>query len=179
MRESVVISLFRRLEYFLYSRAKLIVALTHTFKSDIVNGGVNPDKVKVVTNGVDLNRFTPVARNKELAVKHGLDGKFVCGYVGTIGIAHGLDTLLDAAALIEAKGITDVSIIGWCDKERLKQRASDMALASLTFIDSVEKAKVIKYWGLIDVSLVHLKRVDLFKTVLPSKFLRQWAWEYR
>ena len=51
---------------FLYSRAKLIVALTHTFKSDIVNGGVDPAKVKVVTNGVDLNRFTPVARDKEL-----------------------------------------------------------------------------------------------------------------
>ena len=172
MRESVVISVFRRLEYFLYSRAKLIVALTHTFKSDIVNGGVDPAKVKVVTNGVDLNRFTPVARDKELAIKHGLDGKFVCGYVGTIGMAHGLETLLDAAALIEAKGITDVSIIiigDGANKERLKQRASDMALASLTFIDSVEKAKVIKYWGLIDVSLVHLKRVDLFKTVLPSK----------
>ena len=87
-------------------------------------------------------------------------------------MAHGLDTLLDAAALIEAKGITDVSIIiigDGANKERLKQRASDMALASLTFIDSVEKAKVIKYWGLIDVGLVHLKRADLFKTVLPSK----------
>ena len=57
-------------------------------------------KIHVVVNGVDLDRYEPKKRNQDLAEKWGLTEKFVVGYIGTHGMAHGLVNVLDAADLL-------------------------------------------------------------------------------
>ena len=55
------------------------------------------------------------------------------------------------------------------EKARLKARASELGLSNVTFVDSVSKAEVVRYWSLLDVSIVHLKKTPLFEAVIPSK----------
>ncbi|MCA9206239.1 MAG: glycosyltransferase family 4 protein, partial [Planctomycetales bacterium] len=83
MKDSALLRLLERLELFLYRRAAVVVAVTESFRHNLVSRGVDPNKIAVVLNGVDLSRFHPLARDLELAERFGLAGKFVLGYIGT------------------------------------------------------------------------------------------------
>nr|CAM74043.1 Glycosyltransferase [Magnetospirillum gryphiswaldense MSR-1] len=97
MKPSPVIRALERLELFLYRRSAAVIALTRAFKDDLTRRAIDPRKVAVVINGVDLPRYAPRPRDAELAAAWGLTDKFVLGYVGTHGMAHGLINVLDAA----------------------------------------------------------------------------------
>ncbi|MCC6787588.1 MAG: glycosyltransferase family 4 protein [Hyphomonadaceae bacterium] len=168
-----VLSMLEGIEMFLYRRANRIVTVTHSFKTVLESRGVSREKIDVVTNGVDLTRFAPRPRPKALADQLGLTDCFVAGYVGTHGLAHGLDTLLDAAQLLMAEpepaNIRMLLLGHGARKEALVAKAQEMALNNVIFIDSVPKSEVADYWALLDVSVIHLKRDSLFTTVIPSK----------
>jgi glycosyltransferase involved in cell wall biosynthesis len=114
-----------------------------------------------------------MAKDPDLVSRLGLEGKFVAGYIGTHGLAHGLDTLVEAAALLnrvpERNRIHILMLGGGAQRERLKASAEAKGLTNITFLDSVSKDEVVRYWSLLDTSIVHLKRDELFKTVIPSK----------
>lgn len=168
-----VLNWLERLELFLYRRATLVVSVTQSFKRNLTGRGIPAEKIVVVTNGVDVGRFKPQLRDDALSVKFELQGKFVAGYVGTHGLAHGLDTLLDAAQLLEANPAgRDIRLLFLGDganKKKLVARAAELGLSNVVFIASVPKDEVPRYWSLLDVSIIHLKRTELFTTVIPSK----------
>ncbi|MEI6066067.1 MAG: glycosyltransferase family 4 protein [Methylococcaceae bacterium] len=173
MKESAAIRMLERVELFLYRKAALIVCVTHSFRKTLIGRGVDGDKIAVVTNGVDMTRFKPLSKDAELVQKLGLEGRFVAGYVGTHGLAHHLETLLDAAEMIRAQPDgTKFHFILLGDgarKQALKEAASGRGLDNITFIDSVPKEQVTRYWSLLDVSIIHLRKTDLFTSVIPSK----------
>ncbi|MGP1274253.1 MAG: glycosyltransferase family 4 protein [Caulobacterales bacterium] len=168
-----VLSVLERIEMFLYRRASHIVTVTHAFRAELAERGIDASRMSVVTNGADLSRFRPAGGSPALAASLGLEGCFVAGYVGTHGLAHGLETLLDAAALLQEQTATrHVRIVLLGDgarKAHLRQRADELGLNNIVFLDSVPKDAVPSYWGLLDVSIIHLKRDPLFTTVIPSK----------
>lgn len=173
MEDSAAIRLLERVEMFLYRKASQIVSVTHSFKKTLIARGVNSDKITVITNGVDMSRFKPMPKDAELVAQLGLEGKFVAGYVGTHGLAHHLETLLDAAEKIRTLP-DDVAfqfiLLGdGARKQALKEEAARRGLDNIIFIDSVPKDQVARYWSLLDVSIIHLKKTDLFTTVIPSK----------
>ena len=173
MKESFVIRLLERIEVFLYHKAVKIVSVTRSFKENLVARGIDGDKIHVVTNGVDLDRFQPQAKDAQLVDRYDLGGKFVAGYIGTHGMAHSLETILDAAGAIkEMPGGDEVRFIllgNGARKDAIKARAESMGLDNVIFIDSVPKAEVVRYWSLLDVSIIHLRKKKLFTTVIPSK----------
>lgn len=173
MEDSAVIRILERLELFLYRKAKLIVSVTHAFKDQLVRRGVSADKIEVVTNGVDMSRFKPMPKDAALVEELGLGGKFVCGYVGTHGLAHHLETILDAAERISVEpGGEKFQFLLLGDgarKQHLVMDASRRGLKNVIFVDSVSKEQVSRYWSVLDVSIIHLKKTDLFTTVIPSK----------
>ncbi len=173
MKESVAIRLLERLELFLYRKAARIISVTHSFRQKLIARGIDADKITVVTNGVDMSRFKPMAKDEMLLRELGLEGKFVAGYVGTHGLAHHLETLLEAAE--EIRILPDGTVFHFillgdgARKQVLKEEAAQRKLDNVTFIDSVPKDQVARYWSLLDVSIIHLKKTDLFTTVIPSK----------
>jgi glycosyltransferase involved in cell wall biosynthesis len=179
IRSERVLGMLERLELFLYRKAALIVAVTHSFKRDLALRGIDPDKIEVVNNGVDLARFSPAPRDDELAGRLGLSQRFVAGYVGTHGMAHGLDTLLGAAERLKADPETqDVTIMllgEGAEKGRLLESARSRGLDNVVFLDSVSKQEVVRHWRLLDVALIHLKSTPLFETVIPSKLFEAMA----
>jgi glycosyltransferase involved in cell wall biosynthesis len=173
MGNSRVYRLLERVELLLYRRAHRVVSVTYAFRETLANRGVDPRKVEVVTNGVDFARFSPRPRDAELEKALGWEGCFVIGYVGTHGMAHGLETLIEAMQLLEShpEG-QDVRMLmlgdGACKRD-LEAHAARLGLSSIKFVDTVPKSEVVRYWSLLDLSIIHLRRTPLFKTVIPSK----------
>lgn len=172
MQESAVIRWLEKLELFLYRRAALIVSVTNSFRDTLARRGIDAAKIQVITNGVDIARFTPRPKDAALEAELGLAGCFVAGYIGTHGMAHALETLLEAAARLQvaAPGRFHFILLGdGARKAELKALAVRLALGNVSFIDSVSKDEVARYWSLLDVSVIHLRRTELFTTVIPSK----------
>lgn len=173
IKKSKVLDLLEKVELFLYRKSNAIVSVTHSFRTSLIRRGINADKIYVVTNGVDISLFSPRSKDAQLLEQLGLQGKFVAGYIGTHGLAHGLDTLLNAAKILKTVPNSDkfrIILLGdGANKAALLRRAQNESLDNVIFIDSVSKTEVVKYWSLLDASIIHLKKDDLFTTVIPSK----------
>ncbi len=173
MDNSSIIRLLEKIEIFLYKKAVRIISVTKSFKQILIKRGVSADKISVVTNGVDLGRFQPRAKDAELVKKYGLENKFIAGYIGTHGMAHALETVLDAADKIRQQDGGDdfyfILLGNGAKKKYLMEKADSMGLDNVVFVDSVPKADVVRYWSLLDVSVIHLRKAKLFTTVIPSK----------
>jgi len=170
-----------KLELFLYKKASRIIALTHSFKRELVLRGISAEKIDVITNGVDLSLFQPRSKNQALLKKLGLEDQFVAGYIGTIGMAHGLEILVEAAEILQgmpAAGNIHILILGDGARKGVLKRLSDQKqLKNITFVDAVPKSEVSDYWSLLDISIIHLKKDPLFEKVIPSKLFECMAME--
>ncbi|MFO1274171.1 MAG: glycosyltransferase family 4 protein [Rubrivivax sp.] len=173
MKESTAIRWLEKLELFLYRRAARIVSVTHSFRDTLVRRGVDGAKIDVVTNGVDIARFSPRPKDAALERELGFEGCFVAGYIGTHGMAHALETLLQAMARLrdhpEGRDIRLLLLGDGARKADLQAQAQAMGLDNVRFVDTVPKEQVARYWSLLDVSVIHLRRTELFTTVIPSK----------
>ena len=88
-----------RVAGFLYKNSDHVVVVTRAFEEYLTeHWHVPPEKISVVENGVETDLFSPNSSNGDLRRKLGAEGKFVVCYIGTMGMAHGLDTLVEAAA---------------------------------------------------------------------------------
>ena len=177
MKGSWIIKTLEKLELFLYRQADLIISVTNSFKSDLQERGISASKIKVVLNGVDLERYAPLKeKDRNLASKYGLKNKFVIGYIGTHGLAHDLENVINAAQLIKKENNIRIILVGGgADRLRLEKIVNESCLQNLVMIPRQTKDQMSKVWSLCDVSLVHLKDTPLFKTVIPSKIFESMA----
>jgi glycosyltransferase involved in cell wall biosynthesis len=169
MKDSRAIRMLERLELFLYRKAAAVVSVTESFKKVLMQRGIDGSKIHVVTNGVDVSQFTPRPKDGELTKKLNLEGKFVAGYIGTHGMAHALETILAAADRLRGENFAFIFLGDGARKQALREAAERLKLDNVVFVDSVSKADVARYWSLLDVSIIHLRRTELFTTVIPSK----------
>jgi glycosyltransferase involved in cell wall biosynthesis len=176
MRESAAIRALKRLEYFLYRKAALVVSVTHSFKKVLAANGIPAEKIAVVPNGADLERFRPGGKPADLVERHGLGDKFVAAYIGTIGMAHGLATILDAAERLRGDPRIAFVLVGdGAERAVLEESARRRSLHNVIFAGAVSKEEVKRYWRLCDAGLVLLKDREVFRHVLPSKMFEAMA----
>ncbi|MGH7380717.1 MAG: sugar transferase [Candidatus Methylomirabilales bacterium] len=169
--------LMRRLErlaLFLYQQSDRIVVVTDALKDCLVTQkGLSREIIHVVENGVETGQFFPRVETKELRQRLGLDGKFVVSYIGTMGYAHGLEVVLEAADRLR-EVLPDVVflLVGeGAEKARLQEMAAKLRLDNLQFVDQQPRDRIPAFINMSDVCLVPLRRAELFATVLPSKML--------
>jgi glycosyltransferase involved in cell wall biosynthesis len=166
------------IETWAYRHADKIVALTQAFKDHIQARGVPSSRVEVVTNGVDLALFQRKSKDDAIARELGLEGKFVAGYLGTHGMCHKLETVLEAAKLLEHdRRIAFLLVGGGAERARLLELQERMGLTNLVMLEQQPRDRVPQLWSVVDVGLVLLRRSDLFKTVIPSKIFEAMAME--
>lgn len=178
IHNAFIIRNLERIEMFLYRRAAAIISVTNSFKSELIKRGIDGNKIHVITNGVDTRRFKQTPKNAALAAKLDLTEYFVGGYIGTHGLAHNLETIIDAASLLSDRNENDIKILFVGDgarKSDLLLAAKEKKLNNILFLDSVSKNEVVSLWSLLDVSIIHLKQTDLFKKVIPSKIFESMA----
>lgn len=164
-----ILYLFEKLELFLYRKANLIIPVTDSFKRDLVHRGIDPEKIKIVKNGANLDLYKPLEKDQSVIDELGINDKFVIGYIGTHGLAHKLDIFLDYASNGVASNIEFVFIGAGAEKEKLVRKAKSMSLKNVKFFDPIQKKDIPKYLSVMDAALVPLKKSDTFKTVIPSK----------
>ncbi len=169
MKNGRAIEWLEKLELFLYRKAARVVSVTQSFKKNLIARGIDGSKIEIITNGVDISQFKPRPKDAELTKQLGLEGKFVAGYIGTHGLCHGLETLVTAAERLRGTGIVFLFLGDGARKQFLREMAAEKKLDNVVFIDSVPKAEVPRYWSILDVSVIHLQKAELFTTVIPSK----------
>lgn len=158
------------LEGFAYRKADRIVSVTESFVERIGAKCGDPTKIVVIKNGVDLEFFQPDVDGGVLARKIGVEGRFVAAYVGTHGMAHGLDVVLRAAELLKhRKDIVFVMVGDGAERERLLAQKEALGLDNVLMLGQLPKEQMPQVWALTDASLVLLRNQPLFESVLPSK----------
>lgn len=171
MKDSLAIRVLEKIEMFLYRRADSIVSVTHAFKKELIERGVDGEKIEVVLNGVDLTKYEPSSsKDTDLAKQYDLEGKFVAGYIGTHGMAHGLEHIVGVAERLQNND--DIRVLfagGGAARQKVVDLVERKQLKNVVLIDRQPKEMMPKLWSLCDVSLVPLVNSDLFRTVIPSK----------
>lgn len=164
---ATMLRLLERIELRLYRSANRVVAVSPAFRTNLAARGIDPGKVDVITNGADLSRWGPREPEQALRDQLGLSGKFVVGYIGTMGMAHGLDFILRAAAEIEDERLHFLFVGDGSEGQALRAQAGGQR--NVTFHPPVSKEDVPRFLAATDVALVPLRRSDTFRSVIPSK----------
>ena len=178
MKKGPAIRFLEWLERKMYGAARHIVTVGEGYKDQLVAKGVAADKITVITNGVDREAFHPRDPDAELQRKHVLQSAFVCSYIGTIGMACGLDVVLRAARILKTGRRSDIRFLLVGDgavREELEKRARSERLDNVIFAGLQPKKTIPAYLSITDASLVHLAKKDLFESVFPSKLLESFA----
>lgn len=176
MKASVLLDWLERLELFLYRRSAAVIALTPAFKADLVRRKIDARKIAVVVNGVDLPRYSPRDKDPEVVEKCGLTDAFTVGYIGTHGLAHCLENVVEAAASVTPSERIRFLLVGdGAAKPALVAACAARAIEAVVFVDPQPKARVPSFWSVCDVALVHLKNNPVFSEVIPSKIFEAMA----
>ncbi|HET9428923.1 MAG TPA: glycosyltransferase family 4 protein [Allosphingosinicella sp.] len=179
MRRGAVIRLLERIERLAYRKADALVSVTDSFVPHLLAARDGQGPVEVIKNGVDLDFFEAPEEDEageRLRRELGLEGKFVAAYVGTHGMAHGLDTLLKAAErLIDDERIAFLLVGDGAERDRLERKAKCRGLTNVRIAGQRPKSDMPAIWQATDVSLVLLRRLETFKSVLPSKIFEAMA----
>jgi glycosyltransferase involved in cell wall biosynthesis len=132
-------------------------------------------KAVLMRPAVDLDRFE--ARAGESSSR-AADAPLRVLYAGTVGLAHGLGTLLDAAELLAARGgpAVEVTIAGdGADGPALRERLERGGLDNVRMLGAVPADRIPGLYAESDVAVVMLRDVPLFHGALPTKMLEAMA----
>jgi glycosyltransferase involved in cell wall biosynthesis len=131
------------------------------------------EPLAVVENGVDLERFHPRTDREAVRAQLGVSDRFVVSYIGTIGMAHGLESLLDAAAILRDRmPAAQLLVVGeGAEREHIEHVAAARTLTNVRFLGPRPRHEIPSLVTASDVCLVLLRPSEVFRTVLPSKML--------
>ena len=175
LKNRLVIRLSEMFELHLYRRAARVAVPTPGMLERLVARGVPRDRVFLLTNGVDTVMFHPAAPDQELARSLGLDGRKIFIYAGVHGLAQGLDVILEAAKLARDRDILYVLAGEGGDKEALMAKAAAQEISNVRFLPNQPKSSMPALLNIAYASIIPLKRLDLFKSALPSKMFESMA----
>ena len=177
MGDGFLMRFLARMEKRLYKSADRIVTVTEPMRARIAESGVAREKIGVVPNGVNLARLAPRAKSTALLQHMKLDGRFVVGYVGTHGMAQGLETVLRAARLLQGTDIHFLFVGEGARRKALMSMARVLELDNVTFTGGVSSHDAVDHLALSDAIVIPLKKSALFEGALPSKIFEAAAME--
>ena len=162
------------LEDFAYRGAAAITTVSEGLVDLLTAKASAAGKVHLMPNGADLRRFDlglePAAARRQL----GWDEAFTIVYAGTVGLAQGVGSLLEAARNVD-NGVR-IRIVGeGVEKGALEARASELGLANVVFVGSVPTAEVPLMLAASDAGLVMLRQGPLYDDSLPTKLVETMA----
>lgn len=171
IQNSAILKLMFWMEQRLYQSASHIVTVGQGYFDVLRSKGVAAHTISIVPNGANLEQFQFSPKTKQ-------SSPYKCSFIGTIGMAAKLDVVIQAAQHLDELGDTDIEFIlvgDGADLERLQKTVKEAGITRIIFTGLVTKQEVLNHLTQTNVCLVHLKRSDLFKTVLPSKMFEAMA----
>lgn len=172
-----VIRLATWLESACYRRARHIVAVTQGICKRLIERGCPASRLTVIPNGANTELYTPQPINQPLRRQLDIDpDRFVVIYTGLHGLAHGLETALEAANRLRDR--SDILFLFVGDgprKAALVERAAELALPNVRFHEAVPERELPAYIALADVGLDTRRRLDISQGTLPVKLFSYMA----
>ncbi len=169
LRNSVFIKLATWLEWSSYRRSSLVWVVAEGVRNLLIQRGLPPEQIYLLTNGVDSARFRPLPQ-AEARASFGWDERFTVLYAGTHGLAHGLMSVLAAAErLRNDRDIRFVFAGDGEEKARLVAYARTHDLKNVLFLDPLPHARMPLLLAAADVCLVSMRKLPLLETTLPLK----------
>jgi glycogen synthase len=163
----------RALETLAFRQATRVVVIAHAMRQEIIGRGIAADRIHVVPNGVDADRFSPAPRDAALAQRLGLADGPVFGFIGSFYHYEGLRFLVETfPALRERVPNARILLVGGGEDEAAL-RAS--AVDGVIFAGQVPYNRVTDYYSLIDVFVCPRRRMRLTELVTPLKPLEAMA----
>jgi glycosyltransferase involved in cell wall biosynthesis len=160
-----VLRMVGRVASYVYKSAKSIVVLSEGFREELVNRGVERDKISVIYNWADERFIKPATKENYCPSE-----TFNLLYAGNFGVAQELTVLVDAAELLKDQTNIKITLIGdGQEKAKLVQLVDDKCLTNIEILNSVPVTEISSYLLSADALFVHLKDDPLFKITIPGK----------
>ncbi len=177
IQDGFSLKMMENLELFLYRQAAKVIVLSPSFKTNIVSRGIDPEKIITVLNGVNQKKFFPKKRSIKLQNKWGLKDSLLIGYFGTLGMAHALSNVIEAASILEKRDpkIKFLLVGSGAERSKLMKLAREKDSKNVVFISPQPRSLMPEFWSICDIALVHLKDADAFSEVIPSKIFEAMA----
>lgn len=176
LKNKHLIRMSKWLELFLYRKASKVVVVTDGIKKIIEENEFARGKVFTVTNGVDLDLFTPSDKAQARRQLGLPTDKFIVMYCGNHGMAQNLATVLKCAKRTENNpDILYVFVGDGVEKPSLMQIKETEGLDNVVFLGSRPKREIPLALSCADAAVIPLKDIKLFEKALPSKMFETMA----
>lgn len=173
IKNPILIWLLRKFEKRIYDNSEFVVALSPGMEAGVLKVGTPQDKVCVIPNMSKPDEFYPHEPSQEIIEQFGLDlGKFNVIHFGSMGVANGLDYIIDAALLAFEQKQTDLNFIFLGDGAtlpRLQKRVLDMGLDNVQFLGNHKMAIVSEIVNCCDASITSFLDIPILYTNSPNK----------
>src|SRR5258706_67515 len=178
LRNRLLIWLSERLEWSTYRKAALVWAVTEWIRDRLIQRGLAPEQILLLTNGVDTTKFHPLPQ-AQARIELGWDDRFTILYVGTHGVTHGLMTIIDAAEQLRDHNRIHFILVGeGSDKDEMVEHAQKLGLTNITFMDVVPYSLVPTILAAGDVCLAHVHKASITERILPIKMFEAMAYDH-
>lgn len=181
MKAGFIIRVLEWMEHRMYHSATRIVTVGEGYKQQIEDKIGSAVPIDVIPNGIGNTTATSADDVNEFQNKWNLNGKFVCSYVGTIGMAHELEVVVRAAELLQSSNVSNVVFVlvgEGARRKAIEEMAAQKSLSDyVRFVGLLPHDKVPVALAASDACLVHLKATELFRAVIPSKIFEIMAAE--
>lgn len=159
-----------RINRFLARKADRVVALGETMRERLVQGkGADPRKTVIIPDWADCSAIRPAAKSNPFSLRHGLAERFVVMHSGNIGLAQGLEHLVEAAHRL--KGFPEIQFVIVGDgvkRPALEARVQELGLNNVRFLPYQPREDLIHSFATADVFVISLKR-ELAGYIVPCK----------
>ncbi|MGH9365781.1 MAG: glycosyltransferase family 4 protein [Thermoanaerobaculia bacterium] len=171
LKNRQLIRILEAAELWLYRRAARVVTVTRGFAEKIAARGIAAEKIFVIPNGADLERFRPGPPSASVRASLLAGGNdFLVLYIGAHGISHALERVLEAAQRLRGEPNIRFGFVGdGARKAELVRLAAQRGLTNVAFLPAQPRESVPDLYRSADLCLVPLRDVPLFSTFIPSK----------
>lgn len=170
LKNKWLIEIGRWMEDWVYQHIDAITVYSEANRNYVIKLGVDPDKIYVISNWIDLEKYKPGLKENSLRSIYSLDDAFVLSYAGVMGFAQGLGDILRAAVRLEREIPNFLLVLAGSGVElpKLKELSQKLGLKNVRFLPHIPENEYIELLQASDVCLVTLDK-NLTTPIIPGK----------
>ncbi|MBL7842263.1 MAG: glycosyltransferase family 4 protein [Cyclobacteriaceae bacterium] len=160
-----------KLEKLIYRKAVAVVALSQPIQ-DAIEKKAPGKTVYQVPNMADIDFYKPEPKRNELVQRFGVQNKFVISYVGTLGLANGLEYMVHCAERAQAKNLNIHFLICGDGKvyDDLQRMMDEQKLTNISLTGFLNREAVRDVLNVTDAVMVSYKHLPVLETGSPNKY---------
>lgn len=170
------IAMMQKCENFAYKVSDRVISLLPKADTYMRDHGLKREKFSYIPNGINISEWQYAGRNicphRTILTQLKNEAKFIVGYAGSHGLANDLDTLIDAATLMQSEPVAFVLVGSGPEKKRLVNVSEQRGLSNINFLNSISKSAIPELLSLMDVLYIGWKNDPLYRFgISPNKIM--------